>query len=55
VFTGAIHVYGGDFFAIPRSEWPAADAAEQPFDIDHAMRTFAEANERAKTLLAAQR
>jgi predicted metal-dependent enzyme (double-stranded beta helix superfamily) len=51
-YTGAIHVYGGDFFAIPRSEWDAPEAHEQPYSVDHAMRTFAEANDRAKELLA---
>src|SRR3954469_16075105 len=29
--TGAIHVYGGDFVNQPRSQWPADDAAEQPY------------------------
>lgn len=51
-FTGAIHVYGGDFFTVPRSEWESTEAPEQPFSLDRAVRTFAEANERAKTLLA---
>jgi predicted metal-dependent enzyme (double-stranded beta helix superfamily) len=51
-FTGAIHVYGGDFFAIERSEWESTMAAEQRYSVEHAMRTFAEANERAKELLA---
>jgi predicted metal-dependent enzyme (double-stranded beta helix superfamily) len=51
-YTGAIHVYGGDFFAIPRSEWDSPEAAEQPYNVDHTLRTFAEANERAKELLA---
>lgn len=51
-FTGALHVYGGDFFAIERSEWESPAAPEQPYSVDHAMATFAEANERAKELLA---
>ena len=51
-FTSAIHVYGGDFFTIPRSEWDTPEASEQPYSVDRAMRTFAEANERAKELLA---
>lgn len=51
-FTGALHVYGGDFFAIPRSEWDTPDSVETPYDVEHAMRTFAEANETAKVLLA---
>jgi predicted metal-dependent enzyme (double-stranded beta helix superfamily) len=53
-YTGAIHVYGGDFFAIERSEWESAQAPEQPYNMDHALRTFAEANERARELLAGE-
>jgi predicted metal-dependent enzyme (double-stranded beta helix superfamily) len=45
-FTGAIHVYGGDFFATPRSEWTPDTLEERPYDVEHAMRMFAEANER---------
>lgn len=30
--TGAIHVYGGDFFATPRSEWDPESLAEMPYD-----------------------
>ena len=33
VHTGAIHVYGGDFFATPRSQWNAETLAEAPYDI----------------------
>jgi predicted metal-dependent enzyme (double-stranded beta helix superfamily) len=51
-FTGAIHVYGGDFFKIERSQWDSPAAPEQPYSVDRAMRTFAEANERAKQILA---
>ena len=28
--TGAIHVYGGDFFAVARSEWDAETLLEAP-------------------------
>lgn len=45
-FTGAIHVYGGDFFAAPRSEWTPDTLVERPFDIERARRTYAEANAR---------
>ena len=45
-FTGAIHVYGGDFFAVPRSEWDPATLQERPYDVEHTRRVFAEANER---------
>jgi predicted metal-dependent enzyme (double-stranded beta helix superfamily) len=45
-FTGAIHVYGGDFFAVLRSEWDPDTFAECPYDVEHAKRVFVEANER---------
>jgi predicted metal-dependent enzyme (double-stranded beta helix superfamily) len=53
-YTGAIHVYGGDFFAISRSEWDTPAAAEATYSVDKTMRTFAEANERAQAMLAQQ-
>ena len=46
VLTGAIHVYGGDFFAQPRSEWDLETGEEKPYSVDRAMRVFTEANER---------
>jgi predicted metal-dependent enzyme (double-stranded beta helix superfamily) len=42
--TGAIHVYGGDFFAVPRSEWDPERLLEQPYDIDKTMALFEESN-----------
>jgi len=45
-FTGAIHVYGGDFFATPRSEWTPDTLEERPYDVEHTKRVFVEANER---------
>lgn len=42
--TGAIHVYGGDFFARGRSEWDPENLAEQPYDVQRAMRRFEESN-----------
>jgi len=42
--TGGIHVYGGDFFAIPRSEWDPETLLEQPSDGERTMRRFEEAN-----------
>lgn len=42
--TGAIHIYGGDFFASPRSEWDAETLAEAPFDASRTLRYFEEAN-----------
>ena len=45
-FTGAIHVYGGDFFHTPRSEWTPDTLVERPFDVERARRVYAEANAR---------
>jgi predicted metal-dependent enzyme (double-stranded beta helix superfamily) len=45
-FTGAIHVYGGDFVATPRSQWTPDTFEECPFDLEQGQRVFAEANER---------
>ena len=42
--TGAIHVYGGDFFAAERSEWDPELLREEPFDAERAVRRFEEAN-----------
>jgi len=42
--TGAIHVYGGDFFAVTRSEWDPESLHERPYDAERAMRLFEEAN-----------
>jgi predicted metal-dependent enzyme (double-stranded beta helix superfamily) len=44
--TGAIHVYGGDFFAVQRSEWDPETLTERPYDVDKNMRLFTEANAR---------
>jgi predicted metal-dependent enzyme (double-stranded beta helix superfamily) len=43
--TGAIHVYGGDFFGAHRSEWDAETLIEGRYDSERAMRRFEEANE----------
>jgi predicted metal-dependent enzyme (double-stranded beta helix superfamily) len=42
--TGAIHVYGGDFFATPRSEWDPETLIEAEFDVSKTMRLFEAAN-----------
>jgi len=42
--TGAIHVYGGDFFAAKRSEWDSETLMEGRYDAERAMRRFDEAN-----------
>ena len=48
--TGAIHVYGGDFFnSSRRSEWDPETLMEEPFDVERAMRRFEEANQFLRT------
>ena len=42
--TGAIHVYGGDFFAAERSEWDPETLREHPYDVEKTLRLFEEAN-----------
>jgi predicted metal-dependent enzyme (double-stranded beta helix superfamily) len=42
--TGALHVYGGDFFAPGRKEWDAETLREQDCDGQKMRRRFAEAN-----------
>ncbi len=44
--TGAIHVYGGDFFAATRSEWDPETLVEQRYDVEKNMRLFEDANHR---------
>src|SRR5499425_2384276 len=46
VFTGAIHIYGGDFFGTPRSEWDRETLQEQPYNVERAHKLFSDANER---------
>lgn len=43
-YTGAIHVYGGDFVNQPRSQWDPETLVEQPFDLDQARAQFAAAD-----------
>jgi predicted metal-dependent enzyme (double-stranded beta helix superfamily) len=42
--TGAIHIYGGDFFAAERSEWDPETLTEQRYDPKKTLRYFDEAN-----------
>ena len=51
----AIHIYGGDFFAQERSEWDPATLEERPYQVENAMRLFAEANERWEAERAVKR
>lgn len=39
--TGAIHVYGGDFFGVSRSEWDPESLREKPYDMEKVLRMFA--------------
>ncbi len=43
-FTGALHIYGGDFFNVTRSEWDPETLHEQPSDGEKMARRFEEAN-----------
>jgi predicted metal-dependent enzyme (double-stranded beta helix superfamily) len=49
--TGAIHIYGGDFFATARSEWDAKTLHERPFDLEAAREEFTKAAKRYKSVL----
>ena len=44
--TGAIHIYGGDFFATERSEWDSMTLSEHKSDGQRTLRMFEEANAR---------
>jgi predicted metal-dependent enzyme (double-stranded beta helix superfamily) len=52
-YTAAIHVYAGDFFATPRSQWDADTLTEEPFDFAHLKRVLSEADEAARAAAAA--
>ena len=44
--TGALHVYGGDFFGAPRSEWDPENLTEGRYDVEKTLRLFEESNAR---------
>jgi predicted metal-dependent enzyme (double-stranded beta helix superfamily) len=44
LLTGAIHIYGGDFFAVERSEWDPENLEEHPYDVESTLQLFADAN-----------
>lgn len=46
--TAALHVYGGNFFETPRSEWDPQTLEEQPYDVAATMRAFEESNSRLR-------
>ncbi len=45
-FAVALHVYGGDFFAVERSEWDPETYEERPRDLTRTQRLFDDANAR---------
>lgn len=45
-FAVALHVYGGDFFSVERSEWDPETWVERPRDLERTRRLFDEANHR---------
>ena len=44
--TGAIHIYGGDFFAPGRTEWEPESLTPRPWSIQGAVRQFEDSNGR---------
>jgi predicted metal-dependent enzyme (double-stranded beta helix superfamily) len=42
--TAAIHVYGGDFFAQPRSEWDPQTLKEHPYSVEATIAAFEASN-----------
>lgn len=42
--SGAIHVYGGDFFGVERSEWNPETLLERPYDMAKNLRILAGTN-----------
>jgi hypothetical protein len=49
--TGAIHIYGGDFFAAERSEWDSLTLDEHHSDGEQTRRMFERANARYEASL----
>lgn len=43
-YTGAIHVYGGDFVGSPRSQWDPGTLEEEPYDMAVVQHEFARAD-----------
>ena len=46
-YTAALHVYGGDYFGTPRSQWDLKTLQEAPFDVESVRRLLAEADARS--------
>ena len=51
--TSAIHVYGGDFFNTPRSEWDPDSFQERPYSVEGLKKMFEDSNQRLDELRAA--
>jgi predicted metal-dependent enzyme (double-stranded beta helix superfamily) len=45
-FAVALHVYGGDFFSVERSEWDVDTGEERPYDFERTRQLFEDANSR---------
>lgn len=43
-FTGGIHIYGGDFINIKRSQWDDSSAKESAYNMEQTRQIFADAN-----------
>ena len=51
-FTGSVHIYGGDYFGVPRSLWDAETLEEGPADGARLQQLFEDANARLKLEMA---
>ena len=47
--TGAIHIYGGDFFNEPRSEWDPENLHEGTYDVAKNLQLFEDSNSRLES------
>jgi len=43
-FTGGIHIYGGNFVGVERSQWDKGPREESPYNMDQTRQLFADAN-----------
>ena len=43
-YTGAIHVYGGNFVTQPRSQWDEGTKLEEPYDYERILKIFEASN-----------
>ncbi len=50
IFTRAIHIYGGNFFEIERSEWDPMSLIEGAYDVDNTLSLFETENAIIKAL-----